>query len=130
MIGHKDLEDKIALVTGASRGIGKAISIALARAGATVLLSARTVEKLKRVKAEIEKGGGTAEVLPMDLSKTGDILSLFKDIKDKFGRLDILINNAAIGIFGDMVDLTAENFDKTFEVNVKSIFTASKQALK
>lgn len=130
MIGHKDLEGKIALVTGASRGIGRAISIALAGAGATVLLSARTVEKLKRVKAEIEEDGGKAEVLPVDLYKTGDIISLFKVIKDKFGRLDILVNNAAIGIFGDMADLTAEDLDKTFEVNVKSIFTASKQALK
>ncbi len=130
MIVHKDLEGKIALVTGASRGIGKAISLALAGAGAIVLLSARTVEKLKRVKAEIEEDGGKAEVLPVDLSKTGDIISLFKDIKDKFGRLDILVNNAAIGIFGDMVDLTSEDLDKTFEVNVKSIFTTSKQALK
>jgi 3-oxoacyl-[acyl-carrier protein] reductase len=129
MIDNQNLKGKIALVTGASRGIGKAISIALAGAGATVVLSARTVEKLKELKAEIEKGGGKAEVLPVDLSKTSDIISLFKDIKDKFGRLDILINNAAIGIFGDMVDLTTEDLDKTFDINVKSIFTASKQAL-
>ena len=130
MIDNQNLKGKIALVTGASRGIGKAISAALAGAGATVLLSARTVEKLKEVKTEIEKGGGKAEVLPVDLSKTSDIISLFKDIKDKFERLDILVNNAAIGIFGDMVDLTAEDLDNTFEVNVKSIFTTSKQALK
>jgi len=130
MINNQNIEGKIALVTGASRGIGKAISIALAGAAATVVLSARTVEKLKEVKAEIEKGGGKAEVLPVDLSKTDDIVNLFKNIKDKFGRLDILINNAAIGIFGDMIDLTAEDLDKTFNVNVKSIFTASKQALK
>ncbi len=129
MINDQNLKGKIALVTGASRGIGKAISIALAGAGAEVILSARTVEKLQAVKAEIEKGGGKAEVLPVDLSKTGDIISLFKDIKDKFGRLDVLVNNAAIGIFGDMVDLTTEDLDKTFEVNVKSIFTTSKQAL-
>jgi len=130
MIDNQNLKGKIALVTGASRGIGKAISIALAGAGATVILSARTVEKLKEVKTDIEKDGGKAEVLPVDLSKTLDIISLFKDIKDKFERLDILINNAAIGIFGDMVDLTTEDLDKTFEVNVKSIFTTSKQALK
>ena len=130
MTNTQNLKGKIALVTGASRGIGKAISLALAGAGATVILSARTIEKLKEVKAEIEKGGGKAEVIPVDLSKTDDIISLFKDIKDRFGKLDILINNAAIGIFGDMTDLTEEDFDKTFEVNVKSIFTASKQALK
>ena len=130
MLDNQNLKGKIALVTGASRGIGKAISLALAGAGATVLLSARTVEKLKEVKAEIEKGGGKAEVLPVDISKTSDIINLFRDIKDRFGRLDILINNAAIGIFGDMADLTSEDFDKTFEVNVKSIFTTSKQALK
>ncbi len=130
MIDNQNLNGKIALVTGASRGIGKAISLALAGTGATVILSARTVEKLKRVKTEIEKDGGKAEVLPVDISKTSDIINLFRDIKDRFGRLDILINNAAIGIFGDMADLTAEDFDKTFEVNVKSIFTTSKQALK
>ena len=129
MIDNQNLKGKIALVTGASRGIGKSISLALAGAGATVILSARTVEKLKEVKAEIEKGGGKAEVFPVDLSKTGDIISFFKDIKNKFEKLDILINNAAIGIYGDMVNLTTEDLDKTFEVNVKSIFTASKQAL-
>lgn len=129
MINDQNLKNKIALVTGASRGIGKSISLALAGAGATVVLSARSVDKLKEVEAEIEKDGGKAEVLPVDLSKTDDIISLFKDIKDKFKRLDILINNAAIGIFGDMADLAIEDLDRTFDVNVKSIFTTSKQAL-
>ena len=130
MINNQNLKGKIALVTGASRGIGKSISMVLAKAGAEVVLSDRTIEKLKAVKAEIEKDGGKAEVLPVDLSKTSDIISLFKNIEDRFERLDILVNNAAIGIFGDMIDLTLEDLDKTIEVNVKSIFTASKQAIK
>lgn len=130
MSDNKYLKGKIALITGASRGIGKSISLALAGAGIEVILSARTVEKLNDLKKEIEENGGKAEVMPADLLKTEDIISLFKEIQNKFERLDILVNNAGIGIFDNMVDLTSEDFDKTIDVNVKSIFTACKQAFK
>lgn len=124
-----DLKGKIALITGASRGIGKSISLALGKAGAIVILTARNKEKLNEVKKIIESNSGKALVLAADLSKEEEILALFKKIKKEFNQLDILINNAAVGVFKDLVDLSSEDFDYTFNVNVKSIFTICKQAL-
>jgi 3-oxoacyl-[acyl-carrier protein] reductase len=117
-------------VTGASRGIGKSISVALSGAGVKVILSARTVEKLEEVKKEIEEKGGQAEVMPLDLSGTENIINLFKDITDRFNRLDILVNNAAIGIFGDIIDASQDDLDRILDINFKSMFTSCQQFFK
>ena len=98
-----NLKDRVALVTGASRGIGRSISMALAQAGAHVIITSRNVEQLQKVEKEI---GGNATVIPTDLSVHDDVDALFDLIKDRKGRLDILVNNAAIGLWGHLVDFS------------------------
>lgn len=125
-----NLNNKIALITGASRGIGRSISLALASAGAHTILTARDEKLLHKVEEEITRKGGKATAIPTDFSKEQDILSLFKIIKDKWGKLDIVINNASIGIFGKFVDFAIEDFDKIMSVNLRSVYLCCQQALK
>jgi 3-oxoacyl-[acyl-carrier protein] reductase len=125
-----DLKGKTALVSGASRGIGKSISLALAGCGAHVFLTARNRKKLQEVKNEIAQAGGSAHIVVADLSKEEDVYGLFKEVKDCSCGLDILINNAAIGVFKDIEEQTVQDFQNIFDVNVKSMFIACKEALK
>lgn len=90
---NKELEGRVALVSGAGRGIGKAIALALAKEGAEVVICARTQEKLEETKKEIEAAGGTAHVFPLDATKREDVEKLFSTLVAKIGRLDILVNN-------------------------------------
>src|SRR5580700_991341 len=91
-----DLTGKVALVTGASQGIGRATALALSRAGARVALAARNAEKLSAVEAEIAATGAEALPIPMDVADADQVKSGFKRAAEKFGRLDILVNNAAV----------------------------------
>ena len=91
-----DLKNKIAIVTGASMGIGKSIALALAKQGAKVVLAARTLEKLKETKEEIDSLKGTCLIVQTDLSREEQILDLFDRTIKEYGKLDIIINNAAI----------------------------------
>lgn len=130
-----DLQGQIALVTGAGRGIGRAVSTALAAAGAKVFLAARTEAELESTAGQIHTNGGDAVVVPADLTKEADIENLFQMIRregsaGETGGLDILINNAGIGIFGPSVDFAPEDFDTLMKVNVKAGFLCSQQALK
>ncbi len=120
-----NLNDRVALVTGASRGIGRSISTALASNGARVVLSSRSRESLEVVKREI----GRATVIPADLAKEKDIDSLFLSVNEKFGRLDILVNNAGIGYFGNLVDFPIEDFDRLMEVNLRGTYLCCQQAM-
>jgi len=88
---------KIALVTGAGTGVGRAVAIALAKNGYNLVLAGRRKEMLDKVAAEINTGGAQALVQPTDVSKRESILALFATIKSTFGRLDVLFNNAGIG---------------------------------
>src|SRR5271157_4311782 len=90
------LKDKVALVTGASQGIGRATSLALAEAGAKIAAAARNTEKLAALVSEIESKGGAALAVPMDVADAAQVKSGFQQALAKFGRLDILLNNAAI----------------------------------
>src|ERR1700733_4059298 len=90
------LQDKVALVTGASQGIGRAAALALAQAGAKTILAARTSEKLASLASEIEAGGGVALAVTMDVADPVQVKSGFQQGLAKFGKLDILVNNAAI----------------------------------
>jgi NAD(P)-dependent dehydrogenase (short-subunit alcohol dehydrogenase family) len=125
-----DLSGKTALVTGASRGIGRSISLALAGAGARVILSARDTRKLEQVEREISGSGGSAVVIPCDLAKEADISSLFDEIKRRFGRLDVSVHNAGIGHFEDLVDFPMDKFDDIFRVNMRGTFLCCKNAMK
>ena len=117
------LEGKIALITGASRGIGEAIATTLAEYGAHCILVSRKTEGLEKVAAKIVAAGGKAEACACHMGYTDQIEGLFATIGEKFGRLDILINNAATNpYFGPMIDAQEPAWDKTFEVNLKGPF--------
>ncbi len=97
------LTDKVALVTGASRGIGRATSLALAEAGAKVAVTSRTLDKLAVLATEIKQAGGQALAVPMDVSDAASVKNGFQHVIENFGRIDILVNNAAIT--KDMLEL-------------------------
>ena len=124
------LKDEVALVTGASRGIGKSIAIALAEAGVHVVLTARSEDLLEEVKAGIKKSGDRATVIAADLSNEGDITALFENIRSNTGKLDILVNNAGLLKSGKLVEFPMEEFDIMFAVNLKAVYACCQQALK
>ncbi|HNY65935.1 MAG TPA: SDR family oxidoreductase [Deltaproteobacteria bacterium] len=124
------LSGKIALVTGASRGIGEAIAITLADYGATCILVSRKADALKGVADTIASRGGKAEVIACNVGDLKQIEGLFAQIRERFGRLDILINNAATNpYFGEMLGADEGVWNKTFDVNLKGPFFLIKYAI-
>ena len=125
------LDHKIALITGASRGIGEAIAKTLADHGAQVILASRKIDDLKRVEEDIVKAVGKAFSIACHTGEMAQIDHLFDEIRLKFKRLDILVNNAATNpFFGDVLSADEKAWDKTFAVNMKGVFFISQQAAK
>ena len=114
-----DLTDRIALVTGGSKGLGQAIAGALARAGADVALTSRTHADLNRVAAELRQLGRRALAVPADMADEDSIRSMVQQVLDEFGRIDILVNNAGIEGTGAVVEMDAERWDRVMDVNVR-----------
>jgi 3-oxoacyl-[acyl-carrier protein] reductase len=128
-MGSNKLSGKIALVTGASRGIGRAIAERLSRDGASVAINyVRNLDKAEEVVAAITSAGGTAVTIQADVCRIDGIRQLFEKTLEHFGRLDILVNNAGIRITQTVVDLQEEEFDRQFAINVKGPFFACQQA--
>ena len=124
-----DLTGKVAIVTGGSRGIGEAIARALAANGAQVVICSRKLEGLEPVAASINESGGKCVAIACHTGKMEMIDALFAEVKERFGRLDILVNNAATNPhFGPVISVDEAAYDKTFEVNVKGIFFLSQKA--
>jgi 3-oxoacyl-[acyl-carrier protein] reductase len=123
------LNDKVALVTGASQGIGRATSLVLAEAGAKVAVAARTVDKLASLVAEIEAAGGEALAVPMDVADAGQVKAGFQQVLAKFGRLDILVNNAAITRDTLALRMKLEDWDAVLRTNLTGAHLAIQQAL-
>lgn len=118
-----NLTGKIAIVTGASRGIGESIAKALAAQGAEVVITNKTMEGLPEVEAAIKADGGKAFSMTCHNGNMNEIDKLFKDVEAKYGRLDILVNNAAVNFyFGEMINADETAWDKTMEVNLKANF--------
>lgn len=125
-----DFEGKVALVNGASRGIGEAISRGLAAAGASVICSSRSLEGVQRVAESIKADGGRAVARACHAGRMEDIDALFGFVQEEFGRLDVLINNAATNpYFGPAEGLSPEAFDKTVDVNLKGPYFMMARAL-
>ena len=115
-----DMTGKVAVVNGASRGIGEAIARGLAACGAELVLTSRRQESVQKVADEIVAAGGKAVARACHAGHLDEIDALFEYIKDEFGRLDILINNAATNpYYGPATDLTPKAFDKTVDINLK-----------
>ncbi|MGC8737674.1 MAG: glucose 1-dehydrogenase [Candidatus Hydrogenedens sp.] len=120
---------RIALITGASRGIGKAIALGLAELGAHVIITARNAKPLEETAHQINAMGGKATPITCHSARSQDIAQLFECIQNDFGKLDILVNNSATNpYFGPILEATETVFDKTFEVNCKGYFLMSQHA--
>lgn len=126
---EKRLAGQVAVVTGGSKGIGKAIGRALAREGAHVVLAARSTKELDAAVQEFTREGLKATKVPTDISIPSQVSALIEGTVDGFGRLDILVNNAGIGIFKNVEEMSVEEFDAMWNVNLRGVFLASKAAL-
>ncbi|MGB2671641.1 MAG: SDR family NAD(P)-dependent oxidoreductase, partial [Candidatus Acidiferrum sp.] len=124
-----NLKDKAALVTGASQGIGRETALALAEAGAKVAVAARNEEKLTTLVNEIVNAGGEALAIKMDVADADQIKSGFKQTLEKFGRLDILVNNAAITRDGLALRMKLEDWDAVIRTNLTGAHLCIQQAL-
>ena len=124
------LEGKVAVVTGAGRGIGRAISVALGRARAAVVVTARTAEQIDAAAKEITDAGGQAVAIGADVAQESDICSLFDQVRQRLGGLDVLINNAGLGLFGLVEDLAAADFDQVVAVNLRGPFLCCREAMR
>jgi len=123
------LHDRVALVTGASRGIGACTADLLAARGAKVAASARTVSDLEAVAASIRKKGGEAMAVPCDVLDPGRVASMIEDVVKKWGRLDILVNNAGLGTPAKPVEeVLPEEWDQTVLLNLKSVYLCIRSA--
>jgi len=129
---HKDLfrlDGQIAIVTGASRGIGEAVAWLLAQHGAHVIVSSRKLDGCEAVAESIRQNGGSAEAFPCHIGELEQIQALFKHVQDTHGRLDILVNNAATNpFFGHILDTDLSAFQKTVDVNIRGYFFMSVEA--
>jgi len=123
------LKDKVAVVTGASRGIGRHTALALAEAGAKVAVAARTEEKLAALVNEIAAAGGGAFAVKMDVADAEQVKAGFKQVLEKFGRLDILVNNAAITRDGLAMRMKADDWDAVIRTNLTGAHLCIQQAL-
>jgi 3-oxoacyl-[acyl-carrier protein] reductase len=123
------LKDKVALVTGASQGIGRDTALALAEAGAKVAVAARNEEKLSALVAQITDAGGTAFAVKMDVAEAEQVKSGFKQVLEKFGRLDILVNNAAITRDGLALRMKADDWEAVLRTNLTGAHLCIQQAL-
>ena len=123
------LKDRVALVTGASQGIGRATALALAQSGARVALAARNAEKLAGVVGEIAAAGGEAIAIAMDVAEPEQVKAGFKQTIEKFGKLDILVNNAAITRDGLAVRMKPEDWGAVLRTTLTGAHVCSQQAL-
>lgn len=117
-----DLQGQIAMVTGASQGLGKACAVRLAQNGATVLCVARSADKLAATIAEIEQSGGKGVAMPCDVGDRPAVKQLFADVEAKFGKLDIILNNAGITRDTLLPRMTDEQWDDVIQTNLTSCF--------
>ena len=125
-----DLSGKVAIVTGAGRGIGRGISLALGRAGAAVVVAARSNEQIEAVAEEIRGSGGEALAVRTDLAREEDICALFKQTEDSLGRLDVLVNNAGVGVFGQVAEISSNDIDQATAVNVRGVLLCCREVMK
>ena len=124
-----DLKGAVAIITGASKGIGSEIAIALANEGVTVVLAARNSESLMSVQSKIENQGGTARVITTDVTSEHSVKNLAVETIKHFGKIDILINNAGVGVYTNVIDMKTADYEAMMNVNLKGVFLCSREVL-
>jgi len=124
------LQDRIAVITGASTGIGKSIAVAYAAEGAKTVLASRNSEKLEAVAQEIKRDGGTARVVPVDVTAEDAVVGLFQQTLEAFDRVDILVNNAGVSKGAPTDELSLKVWQQVINVNLTAAFLCSREALK
>ena len=124
-----NLEGKVAVVTGASKGIGKAIAVALADAGAKIVLAARTRQTVEQVAAELRETGADVIAVPTDVTDVDNVQNLIQRTLGTYQNLDILVNNAGSGIFGTVDDFDPSDWDSVINSNLKGVYLCAKYAL-
>ncbi|MFZ4619988.1 MAG: SDR family oxidoreductase [Bacteroidota bacterium] len=124
-----ELNSSVAIITGASKGIGRSIALQLSRLGVHVVLAARNSELLASVHAEITALGGSSLVVATDVTSEHSVKNLIIEAQKKFGRIDILINNAGVGVFSNVVDMKVEEYETMMNVNLKGVFLCSRAVL-
>ncbi len=124
------LHEKVAVVTGAGRGIGKVIAQTLAKNGATVVAAARTANEIDSLAAEITDAGAKAIAIQTDITNETSVKKLFAAIDKELGPVDILVNNAGMGVFSHLVDCSSEDFARVIAVNAGGTFLCSREAFK
>src|SRR5260221_5931936 len=122
-----DLSGRVALVTGASSGLGTQFAKTLAKAGAGVVLAGRRVDRLKALRAEIEADGGDAHVVTLDLTDHASIKSAIAHAETEMGTLDILVNNSGVSTTQKLVDVSPEDYDYVFDTNTKAAFFVAQE---
>jgi len=126
----EDLKGKIAIVTGARRGMGKSHAITLAKAGARVVVSDISFEDCQKVVEEIKRAKGEAMAVKCDVSKKKEVEEMVRKTIDRWGKIDILVNNAGICQFKPFLELTEEEWDKTLDINLKGYFLVAQAVTK
>lgn len=120
-----DITGKVAIVTGAASGIGQAIALDLAKFGASVVIVDKAIEGAERVASEIESAGGKAIAIKTDITKNEEVEQMIQQTMEKFGRIDILINNAGILGTYTIMDMKEVDLDRTLDVNLKGVILCS-----
>jgi len=123
-----DLKGKVAIITGARRGMGRSHALALGKAGAKVVVADISQKDCQKVVEEIKKKGGEAIAVKCDITKKGEIENMVKQAIDKWGKVDILVNNAGICQFKPFLELTEEEWDRTLDINLKGYFFCAQAA--
>ncbi len=121
-MSDKKLDGKVAVITGASRGLGKAMALALGAAGASIALVSRNIEELNHVGRAVKDAGGEARVFQADVSEEDQVRKLERDVLGAFGKVHILINNAGINIRKPLVEFTLEEWRRVLDTNLTSVF--------
>ncbi|HEX78118.1 MAG TPA: glucose 1-dehydrogenase [Dehalococcoidia bacterium] len=125
-----DLSGKVAIVTGASKGIGRGIATAFANAGASVVLASRNEELLHEAAEDIRGRGGTALVHKLDVSREDEVVALVKTVAKEFGKIDILVNNAGTVLRKKAEELTTQDWDHVLDTNLKGAFWCGREVAK
>ncbi|MER6546732.1 SDR family oxidoreductase [Streptomyces sp. NPDC001250] len=128
---ERRFQDRVALITGASRGIGRALALTLGRGGATVVVNYKKRADLAgKTVAELEEAGGRGLVVQADVETVEGVETLFAAVRDEFGRLDYFVSNAAAGAFKNILDLKPHHLDRTYAMNLRPFVLGAQQAVR